>query len=167
MTDRVWKNWSAAHYCLWRTLSGQVFQTVDSVNPSNTSPAPGISGVRINAVGKLPGDSFNTTTGNNGDYSFSSLPADTYQVSAVLPTGFWGFTSGSTSASVALTASSTFTNLNFSFTPSNSAIAQNLYQRVLIRSADASGLSYWSNALQAGSATVAKTSTASRPRRSS
>lgn len=132
------------------TLSGQVFQTVDVIDPSNTKPGPGVANVQINAVGKLPGDSFETTTNSMGDYNFANLPADTYQVSTVLPGGYWGFTSGSTSASVVLAATTNFPDLNFSLTPVNTAIVQNLYQRVLIRSADAPGLNGWVTALGSG-----------------
>jgi hypothetical protein len=139
------------------TLSGLVFQAVDTVDPTNLTPGPGIPGVQINAVGKLPGDSFSTTTSNMagsiGTYTFMNLPADKYQVSTVLPTNpvaYWGFTAGSDSATVTLSATTTFTDLNFALTPENNALVQNLYQRVLFRPADAAGLNSWATALTSG-----------------
>src|SRR6516162_1203570 len=78
------------------SVSGLVFQAVDSVDPSKITPGAGIMGAEINAVGKLPGDSFSTTTNSTGNYAFSNLlPADTYHVSATLPSVFWGFSAGS------------------------------------------------------------------------
>src|SRR5262249_33671173 len=61
-------------------------------------------------------------------------------VSAALPSGFWGFSAGSDSASVTLSATANFTNLNFALTPITTALVQNFYQRIMVRSADAGGL---------------------------
>jgi hypothetical protein len=130
------------------SLSGLVFQALDSVDPSRVTPGAGIMGIQINAIGKLPGDSFNTVTNSTGNYAFTNLlPADTYQVSAVLPTGFWGFSAGSDSATVTLSATSNFANLNFGLTPITTALMQNFYQRIMVRSADAGGLNDWVSAL--------------------
>jgi hypothetical protein len=130
------------------SVSGLVFQAVDSVDPTKVTPGAGIAAVQINAIGKQPGDSFNTTTDSNGKYAFSNLlPADTYQVSAVLPSGFWGFSAGSDSATVTLSSTSNFADLNFGLTPINTALVQNFYQRIMVRSGDAGGLNGWVTAL--------------------
>src|SRR5262249_31874197 len=62
------------------TLSGLVFQTVDSVDPDQTMPGAGVAGVRVTAEGANTGTMMSATTGANGTYSFGNLPADTYQV---------------------------------------------------------------------------------------
>ena len=136
-------------------ISGMVFQTVDTVDPSNTQPGPGIGNVTVVATGALPGDKFTTTTsasGNNvGAYQFGDLfhplPADTYQVTAQLPSGYWGFTAQSFSSKVVLSKDEEFDNLNFALMPIGEALAQNLYQRVLVRPADPAGLASWSTGL--------------------
>jgi hypothetical protein len=130
-----------------------VFQTVDSIDPNQTSPGAGVAKVPLTATGQHTGTIMTTTTDTNGNYSFGSLPADTYQVAvaiAKVPGNFWGFTAQSFSATVTVSDDQTFANLNFALTPQTSALVQNLYQRVLIRSADAGGLTAWANALQGG-----------------
>jgi hypothetical protein len=124
------------------TVSGLVFQTVNSVDPSRTSPGPGIAHVPVTATGLHTGTTMSTTTDSNGNYTLSNLPADTYQVSIPqVPAGFWGFTGQSFAATVTLADGQTFANLNFALTPEATALAQNLYHRVLIRPADAAALS--------------------------
>src|SRR5262249_15246433 len=131
---------------LLASLSGLVFQTVDSVDPNQTSPGAGVAGVLVTASGASQGSTVSATTGADGTYSFTNLAADTYQVMIPqLPNGFWGFSGQSLSATVALADSQTFANLNFGLTPRTTAVVQNLYQRDLMRSAEANGLAGWVN----------------------
>ncbi len=147
---------------LLTTISGLVFQTVDVVDSSILTiqpPGPGVGNVTVIATGTNPANKFTTTTtasgSNLGQYQFGSLehplPADTYQVSVQLPSGFWGFTAQSFQASVALADKEDFGNLNFAIMPISQASAQNLYQRVLVRSTDPAGLNFWATGLGNGS----------------
>jgi hypothetical protein len=140
---------------LLASLSGLVFQTVDSVDPGQTSPGAGVAGVLVTARGTHQGRTMSARTGADGSYSFANLAADTYQVAIPqLPRGFWGFSGQLLSAQVVLAASQTFPNLNFGLTPRTTAVVQNLYERVLMRSADANGLAAWVRRLNNNSITI-------------
>jgi hypothetical protein len=132
-----------------------VFQTVDSVDPKQTSAGAGVAGVLVTATGLHMGRKVSARTGADGTYSFANLAADTYQVAIPqLPRGFWGFNGQSLSAQVVLASSQTFGDLNFGLTPRTTAVVQNLYERVLMRSADAKGLAGWVSRLNNNSTTI-------------
>ena len=127
------------------TISGAVFQSVDLINASQTTPDAGLAGISV----VLDGDTANPQiTDANGAYTFANVTANQqHTVAVVLPAGYWGFSAQSLNYTVSL-GSQPYANLNFALTGSTQALVQNLYQRVLIRSGDVGGFNDWTNVLR-------------------
>ncbi len=68
------------------SLSGKVFEDVDN-DGLMAQDDPGVAGVTVRIVGKNTGTQRSILTDETGLYSFDSLPADTYAISAELGEG--------------------------------------------------------------------------------
>jgi pimeloyl-ACP methyl ester carboxylesterase len=130
------------------TISGNVFMGVDAIDPlSATNPETPLQGISVLLDGANP-----VVTDANGAYSFANVTAGSHKVSVQLAagSGLWGFTAQTLQGyTLSLADGQNYSQLNFTLTPQNSALVQNFYQQLLVRSSDLSGLNFWVGSLAA------------------
>ena len=97
--------------------TGSIAGTVNQVVSGSSSAFPGVT-VYIDTkdTGSLQSGDPTTTTASNGSYSFTAVPAGTYDIREVVPNGFAQTSPNSSPTVVTLTAGQTATGQNFTDT---------------------------------------------------
>ena len=113
-------------------ISGTVHQSIDvsGIDPN----APNVFGPQPGVVIRLNDGATTATTDSSGRYSFTNVPTGSHTVSVVLPEGFIGTAAQSLSYTVVVDTVDV-DGLDFAIVDRNGAIAQNLFELVLQRSA--------------------------------
>jgi uncharacterized protein (DUF2141 family) len=142
------------------SISGAVTKVVSGTSSS-------FSGVTVyidtNNDGSLDSGDISTTTSSTGAYSFTGLPAGTYHIREVVPSGYTQTSPGSTPTTVTLTAGQNATGDNFTDTAntvsSTASISGNIFQTVAGQTSDMSGVTVYLDTNDNGSLNTGEPST--------
>jgi len=109
------------------SISGNVFNDADADGTNGGSDTPAVGQtvyLDLNNNGTLDSGEPSTTTDNNGAYSFTDLPADTYHVRGVVPAGY---TQSTASIDPTLTPGEAASGLNLGIAPLPGSIGGNVF----------------------------------------